>query len=260
MLLKHIVTAHDSNHMYVSCIPAFIKAWKHLFPTASIHIVVINNEKINWECLGAITHHVTVSDLVPTAFAAQYVRLLFPGTILNEQGGAVLISDADMMPLNRTYYSRFVSTISDDYFVNLRGNVVKSFKEYAMCYNVATPKIWSRFFPLHDNNISKTIECAFQRVSEYVPYGTGWCTDQKTLYDVIEKNKNIVILGNDKQLAFTRLDRLQSKQWAGSTHINKTLQMVKDGYFCDYHMLRPYDNYLETNNAVLESVLLQTTQ
>ena len=46
---------------------------------------------------------------VSTSFISQYIRILYP-CILNYENG-IMITDIDMLPMNRTYYTEHVERI-----------------------------------------------------------------------------------------------------------------------------------------------------
>ena len=66
--------------------------------------------------------------------------MLYPA-ILDYKNG-VMITDMDILPMNRKYYTENIKNIENNKFVYMR-NVLLNVKEIAMCYNVATPNIWS---------------------------------------------------------------------------------------------------------------------
>ena len=53
-----------------------------------------------------------------------------------------MITDMDMLPMNRTYYTENIKSFDNSKFIYFRGNVCISHKEIAICYNVASPKTW----------------------------------------------------------------------------------------------------------------------
>jgi len=80
---------------------------------------------------------------VHTAFQAQCIRLLYPALLETE--GAVVISDADMVPVSRRYFRRAVERIPEDHFVAFR-DVTLASGEIPICYNAALPQTWRGVF------------------------------------------------------------------------------------------------------------------
>ena len=90
-------------------------------------------------------------DNVLTSFTAQFIRLLYP-CILNYKNG-VIITDMDMIPMNRTYYTENIKSFDNNKFIYFRENVLFEHKQLAMCYNVAVPKIWKDIFKINSHLI-----------------------------------------------------------------------------------------------------------
>jgi hypothetical protein len=252
MKLDCILTAVNENPLYLDFIPIFIKTWKKLYPLVDIKIILISN-KIP-ENLNEYQDYIILFEpieKISTAFISQYIRLLYPA-ILNYENG-VMITDMDMLPMNRTYYSKNIEAFTDDKFIYLR-NVLLESNQIAMCYNVSTPNIWSEIFNI------KTIEDVKNRLIErfnnikYIDgHGNfGWSIDQLDFYNYVtnwnNKTNNFVIL-NDKNTGYCRLDRSSLKK------INEQIiNNIKNGKYSDYHCHRPYNNYKILNDTVYESL------
>lgn len=180
-----------------------------------------------------------------TSFTSQIIRLLYP-CILNYKNG-VLITDIDMLPMNKTYYTKNIIEYDNNKFIYYRNNICLQYKELAMCYNVATPKIWKDIFKInsvddivyyikHVNNIN---------IIKEGHGNTGWSIDQKTLYNRVtewnKKTNNFVRL-NETQTKFMRLDRHRFN--IDNIKIKKN---IIEGNYTDYHCYRPMSKYSNIN-------------
>lgn len=247
MRIGTVVTACDLNPLYVDFIPIFIRAWKKVLPEAAVKIVLIADS-----IPAAMTDyaaHIEVMHPLPgvhTAFQAQCVRLLYPRECA--ETGAVIITDMDMIPLNRTYYVDSIKDIADDAFVIYRGDLDLG-KEIAICYNAAAPATWRSIFGCES---TATI---LQKWHDRVIYsgvhgGLGWTTDQEILYTAIGEavagGCPIVYL-TDAATGYRRLDRIG---WM-IQDIAKVERFLKAGRFSDYHCLRPYSTYKDTNDRIV---------
>ena len=143
MKVGTVLTATDLNPLYSEFIPIFIKAWNILFPEADVVVVLVAHEIP--EDLKVYEKNIKLFKPLPdvlTAFQAQCIRLLYPRLIERDEG--VLITDMDMLPMNRSYYADPIKDISDDTFVTYRNVCLPM--EIAMCYNIATPAVWRSMF------------------------------------------------------------------------------------------------------------------
>ena len=248
MKLDCVLTSTNDNPLYMDFIPIFIRTWKKLYPNVDVKIIFIGNsipEKFN-----AYKDNIILFEPIPnilTAFISQYIRLLYPA-ILNYKNG-VLITDMDMLPMNRTYYTKNIEKYSDDKFIYMR-NVLLNKNQIAMCYNVATSLIWGNIFNIKSiDDIIKRINLVYSNNKYNGKHGgLGWSIDQKHLYNKVmnwnKNTKNLVIL-SDKSCNFRRLDR-------GKFNINnnQVLTRIKNGFYSDYHCFRPYKKFKNINEKI----------
>lgn len=246
MKIGTVVTATDSNPLYTDFIPLFIRAWKHVLPEADIRILYIG------ESLPDKFHrhaqHIQVIPPLPnvhTAFQAQCIRLLYPREVTRNEG--VLITDMDMLPMNRSYYVNSIASLSDDTFVVYRDVCLP--KEISMCYNVARPAIWTELFGSQPT--SEVLQTWAAEVTyDGDPGGPGWSTDQVRLVEAVKGWSGHTVILNDQITKFDRLDRgLPVEIWEKQQRRIRTL--ILQGYFADYHCLRPYSTYRGWNEWVV---------
>ena len=185
---------------------------------------------------------------ISTAFTSQYIRLLYPA-ILDYKGG-ILISDIDIIPMNNTYFSSNILKFSNEKFIYLR-DVLLIDKQIAMCYNVAINKIWKDIFKISClDDITKRLKEVYLEINYADKPGMeGWFHDQLDLYKYVNKwdlkTNNFVYL-KDCELNFERLDRVDFK-------LNeRVIKNIKNGFYCDYHCLRPFKKYEKINIEVYQ--------
>ena len=243
MKLGTILTASDLNPLYSEFIPNFIKAWNILFPDVDVIVVLIANEVP--DNLKEYSKNIRLFKPVPnvhTAFQAQCIRLLYPRCIERDEG--VLITDMDMLPMNRSYYVDSIQNISNDTFVTYRDVCLPT--EIAMCYNIATPTIWRKVFG------ESSTESLLQSWHASTVYdgnhgGKGWGTDQQILLKKFNSWSGPKVTLNDSITKFNRLDR-----YAHIFNDKKKLEhLVKSSYYSDYHCWRPHSQYKEINDLIV---------
>jgi hypothetical protein len=249
MKLDCVLTAVNENKLYLDFVPIFIKTWNKLYPEVDIKIVLI--AKNIPENLLPYKNNIIIFEPIEnvlTSFTSQFIRLLYP-CILNYKKG-VLITDIDMLPMNRSYYTENISSYDDSKFIYYRENICNEFNQIAMCYNAATPKIWKEIFNINSLN---DIVCRIKDVftSNIIKEGhgnTGWSTDQIVLYNnVINWNKitnNFVIL-KEQNTGYKRLDRSAFRNIDNNIRNN-----IITGKYTDYHMHRPMKKYSKLNYEI----------
>jgi hypothetical protein len=185
---------------------------------------------------------------VPTAFQAQCIRILYPCILECENG--VIISDMDLIPLNKSYYLDNIDKYSNDNFIVYR-NVIEEYKQYPICFCVSTPRIWKEIFNINNiQDIRNKIEYWFFNLvptNDYEissPYSIGWALDQIELFKSVNdwnlKTNNLIKLCDDSSL-FNRLDRNDVDKIINNldNYINK----INNGEYSDFHLPRPYIRY-----------------
>lgn len=246
MILDCVLTAVNEKNLYLQFVPIFIKTWNKLYPNVDVKIILISTSIP--ENLKQYTDNIILFkpiENILTSFTSQFIRLLYP-CILNYQNG-VMITDMDMLPMNRTYYTDNIKLINGDKFIYFRENI-KLHEQFAMCYNVASPQTWKKIFNINslDDIINKIKEVSSTNLIIEGHGKTGWNLDQIYLYKHVmkwNKNTNNLVYLNDKQTKFRRLCR------ATNFDVNdENLQNnIINGKYVDYHCYRPMDMYSDTN-------------
>lgn len=251
MKFTDVLTATDNNPLYYKFVPIFIRAWKKLFPEIKIHIILISEQMIHE--LEPYSEYIKLFPPlkdVKSSFIAQNIRLLYP--CLLETEGGVLITDMDIVPMNRDYYVKSIENIDNDKFVCYRQLECVGKNEMVICYNIALPKIWKQIFSINTlGDINYTLQNILNNNIKYVGHDNMpfWITDQLYLYECTQRwnktNNNLVIL-NDDVTKFKRLDR---NRFPNHTEL---VYNIQSGQFSDYHMYRPYDKYKVINDRIIE--------
>lgn len=243
MKLDCVLTAVNENKLYIDFIPLFVKTWNKLYPGVDVKIILIAN-RIPKQFKNYKDNIILFEPIknVSTSFTSQFIRLLYP-RILNYKNG-VMITDIDMLPMNKTYYTKNIKTFSNNKFINTRD--WNDDYQFASCYNVATPEIWAEIFNINNlEDIKDTIIDINSRINYEDGHGkNGWHTDQLFLYrKIIKWNKktNNYIFLKDSDTGFNRLARRFKKL---NKHI---INNIINGKYSDYHCYRPMSKYSKLN-------------
>ncbi|MCP4132633.1 MAG: hypothetical protein GY754_16835 [bacterium] len=252
MIITDVLTATNTHSLYYKMIPLFVKAWNKILPGAKIHIIIICDQ-IPDEIKNYDLIQVAPLKNISTGFTSQFIRLLYPG-LLNSEGG-VLITDMDMIPMNRSYYLDSIKDISTDKFVSYR-DVLLHERQLPVCYNVAHSYLWAEIFDIKTmTDLVKTLQTEYGQI-EYsdIHGGKGWSADQIFLYKKAvlwhKQSGNLMILNDDKT-GFNRLDRCMNIELTPELKF-----LIRHGCFSDYHMKRPYDDYKELNDGIIDALIL----
>ena len=191
------------------------------------------------------------------SFIAQNIRLFYPA-LLKEAKGGIIITDMDMVPMNTSYYVEPIKNISNDKFVCYRPLSCVGKNEMVICYNIAHQNTWSQIFNINtENDIIDRILSIYQKDKYYgenanIHYKPYWITDQLYLYEKTQewnvKTNNLVIL-DDKNM-MKRIDKTNTNPFNMEEHFVD----ISNGFYSDFHMFRPYDNYITQNNRIIENI------
>ena len=245
MKVGTILVATDTNPLYCDFIPSFVAAWTTLVPEADLCIVLIADEIP--ERFHPYAKHIRLVKPIPglhTAFQAQCIRLLAPRDITRDEG--VLITDMDMLPMNRSYYVDSIREAPSDAFVVYRDVCLPT--EISMCYTIAHPRTWASMVG------SESSETALRTWYATTSYsgdhgGRGWNTDQLILVDRFNRWTGPKVVLNDTLTRFARLDRAHPPAWFQDRH--RLHDCIRRGVFADYHCLRPYTQYREITEFIV---------
>ena len=250
MKLDCVLTSVNENPLYLDFVPIFIKTWNKLYPDVDVKIILITNS-IPDNLLYYKNNIILFKPIenIKTSFISQFIRLLYP-CILNYKNG-VMITDMDMLPMNRTYYTENIKEFDNNKFIYYRGDKLFNYKQLAMCYNVATPHIWKDIFNI--NSIDDIIYMLKDINSNNQISGShgdkGWFLDQLVLYEKVMswQVKNSVICLNENHTGFNRLDRTRFD----INNINIRNNIIT-GKYSDYHCYRPMSKYSNINWCIYE--------
>ena len=252
MKLDCVLSAVNENPTYLGFVPLFIKTWNKLYPDVDVKIVLIAND-IPSNLMEYKKNIIlfTPIEKISTSFISQYIRLLYP-CILEYKNG-VMISDIDMIPMNRTYYTENIKKFGNENFIYFRENICSQYNQIAMCYNIATPTIWSEIFKINSlADINERLVNVNNSIRYVDGHGkSGWATDQIHLYKYVlewnQKTKCFIRL-NEKETKFNRLDRGDEM----INNFNLIKRYIIEGKYTDYHCLRPMEKYEKINNEIYD--------
>ncbi|HSW73677.1 MAG TPA: hypothetical protein VLG71_00835 [Candidatus Limnocylindria bacterium] len=225
--LQRVILATDANPEYIQFWPLAAKFWREVVGVRPTLALVADTSVTVDESLGDVIRFMPL-DGIPTSLQAQVIRLLLPVYFEND---VCIISDIDMIPLQKQFFVDAIKSVSDDCFVVYNDRASLRWKRYPMCYNAAKGKVFKEIFGITTRDQIP----AFIRA--WAGRGYGWNTDELVLYDALQRwpghAKRCKKLGNGVE---RRVDR---SNW----QYNPLLLRAR--YYRDAHLPRPYQQYKE---------------
>lgn len=249
MKIDLCLLACDLNPDYYTFFGFVKKCWEEIVGIKCILILVAN--EIPTALLNYKDSIILFPPLenIPTAFQAQCIRLLYPG-LLGSSYKCILISDMDIIPLNREY---FVRDIEETMFCVYRNVISAEYKQYPMCYCAGSPKKWSSMFGIRSiHDVLEKLSAWYTKDDYEISsaYSEMWAQDQRQLYNACQ-NEDVQLL-TDKETGFKRLDRADISFIYN--HIDEIKRNVINGKYSDFHLPRPYQNHEGLLNEVVNEL------
>ena len=251
MKLSCVLVACNENTKYLDFWPAVKEAWWKVAHLPCI-MVYVGNELPNHLRNDPAVRFFKAIPGWPTSTQAQCIRLLYPALLQTQD--AVMISDMDMIPLQRHFFTEGFQPFNNNQFVSLRG-IDEREKQIYMCYVGATPRVWSELFQItsEDDIRNRLIDWSQVSPSDGRHGGIGWCSDQLVLYNKVKAWQQVwpdrVGLKPWTQ-EIPRLCRSNPYEWA--VWSNELEHKIKNAQYVDFHM-PSFQNYSSIIFKVLEA-------
>jgi len=251
MKIDLCLIATDLNESYLGTYEFVKRAWNDIIGIPTMLIVVANS--IPDELIKFKDDIILFKPIegINSAFIAQCIRILYPCLLPNKN---IIISDADIIPLNKNYFVNFIKDFDDKCFISYTKRYHEN-KQQAICYNCANSNTWQEIFKIY------TLDDINSRLFEWYNFKynglkncDGWYCDQEKLFEYLNKWNNIRhIFLDDKFLNFNRLDKKDK------VFIVSNVQLIIDNVFkniyTDYHFIRPYQKYTKLINSIINTAI-----
>jgi len=226
MTEHYAILSCDDKSNYIDFWPTVSFLWDKLIGVKPVLLLIGDENSDIYEC--GIGHGLVKKIKAVTGnriFEAQVSRLYGPSMFPESK---CIISDIDMLPLSREYFSECLSNATRSSFNVYSSDAYGETEKFPMCYNVASGDVFSEIFDIHDYE-SFIIKTA-------TDFGMSWSTDEIMLYKKVHKYPFLQKYnrGWTGGFAARRIDR-------GYWKVDEKL--VSDGYYIDCHSLRPFKNH-----------------
>ena len=247
MKIDYVVVATDNNPFYDGYWEIVKKTWKHVVGVKTI-LVTIGDEDYHkiyddYELIG----YKKVEE-IPTSFQSQVSRLFVTKTYLDK---TFLTSDIDMIPLCKWYFVDNSDKVDENslliYSADAYGynNQIR----YPMCYNLATGKVYNEIMDLncsYEEFIHRLYSLNIEPLWDTDELFWGKCVSE---FETNPNTQNRVVKLHRGwgQGAHLRIDR----DYWGRYDFSK----VKEGYYIDSHLERPYSLYKNSIDSLVNDLL-----
>ena len=137
-----------------------------------------------------------------------------------------------MVPLSKQYFIDNIKSFDESNFYVMTSDNPECLRnlEYQMCYNIAKPQMFTEVLNIDQSWVDF--------VDKIKKLGFGWTSDQRYLYDMVNAypNREKIRLMNRGFSGFAN-NRVDRAIWRYDDNA------VKNGYYIDSHLLRPYKQY-----------------
>ena len=252
MKLDLCLLACDLNPLYYDFFPLIKTYWKKKVGIDCILILVANDVPYSLrEEADSIILFPPLKN-IPTAFQAQCIRLLYP-CLLSEFHG-IIISDMDIIPLQSDFFVKTIENLDQNNTFCIYRDVISEYNQYPMCYCAASSETWRSLFNVHIiNDIVLLLDKWYSKDDYAISSASSemWAQDQLQLFQYVKNNLSLDIKKfTDEQTKFSRLDRADVDFICKNK--NEIKKEIKNEKYSDFHLPRPYENFKELLDAILE--------
>lgn len=261
MKLDRIIVSSNENADYLEFSKIIGPAWKKLLPDVKVTLLCVT-DKNKEEFSNIISFYDDVIflpniDNIPSGNQAMASRMLMAATDTYKDE-FIMLSDIDMLPLNRDFFIDSIDAISDDKFIALGGNAYNNSIKFPICYMIANQKTFAEILnPINLNykdlvERMKSVKGSFVNHDITKPYpinSIGPRFDDESLFSEFYlnwggRNTRTVIINRawNNGMAIERVDRIS---W------NINMDRLNGNFLYDAHLPRPLSANIEKIQPLL---------
>lgn len=230
--LDRVILATDANPMYLDFWPIAAKVWRQVTGLRPTLALVADSSVTVDETLGDVIRFEPIPG-ISTALQAQVIRLLLPAFFPDD---GCILSDIDMIPLQKNYFINHAINVPDDFFIIYRNRAYNDQdNHYPICYNAAKGRVFADVFDVKGVAGAELRASIRAIIVQWASLGHGWNTDEFCLTQGLKNWKNYHI--NVIKLNHSVGPRVDRSQW------KYNLNWLSHGGYIDSHMLRPYSKH-----------------
>lgn len=237
LVLNRVILASDENSDYLEFWPIAAKAWKNIVGLTPTLFLITDNDFYIDDICGEVIRIKPIAG-IKTSLMAQVIRLLGPA-LFPEDG--CLVSDIDMIPLQKDYFFSSIKHCMPDSFIVYRDRArLPHTLRYPMCYLAGLGKTFGEVFDV--NNINDIV----YKIEQWsIVFAQKWETDELALFKSLKEWKkydtHCVKLGHYNPLRILRFGIYDYSEIS-----------LKKNEYVDIHCPRPYSSYKSIIDEIVE--------
>ncbi|MDR3646001.1 MAG: hypothetical protein P4L22_00485 [Candidatus Babeliales bacterium] len=237
--IDRVILSTDANPDYIQFWPIVSKVWQDYIGIKPTLALIADKSVYIDESIGDVIRFEPIPG-VKTSLHAQVIRFLLPAYFEDE---VCIISDIDMIPLNKNYFFDSVRNVQDDCFVTYRNYFYPDTTTiYPMCYNAAKGKVFKEIFKISNINDITSI------VQNWSALNLGWSTDEILLLKYLRNWK-------DTKTRCVHLDQEITGRVDRGNNLSCDLNLIKSGGYIDAHCPRPFNMYKKEIYNILNALI-----
>lgn len=226
-----VIFSSDENDLYKPFVEPVTAAWEGM----GFEVMCVSIDESN---------HYADKSLIPYGNQAQMVRALLPALYPDR---TFLVSDVDMLPLNKKYFEGVISLVdSDTKIVNVSADAYPGKLRFPMCYYAGRGSAFYNVTGIKDSEDVSNV------MKKWWVNGLGWDTDELCFAAALEESAKL-----------SRIDvSLYTRGWHQGRAIGRIdrdlwlydREGLENGVYVDSHMLRPFGTYKHHLKPLFASV------
>lgn len=249
MIIDQVLVSTDDNDMYYDFWLPCSRIWRTkmgIVPT--LLYFGDRNPSTEFGNVVRFNEQFVSSDKIPTYLKTLWARYWYPST---QPDQVFCISDIDMFPLNREYFTTMLSDFPDTAYIHMLDH-----KPLPSCYHVAKGSAFKAVLELPESFDAslKTLmaaKCATPH-SEFAEF-VQWGSDEAYATAMIE---NKIRAG---AIDFRTIQRKPATRRLDRSHWHYDPKDIATGVYLDAHSIRPYSKYQSQIEDML-SLIGQTSE
>lgn len=225
MKIDYVIVSTNDNPTYYEFWDIVKDLWINLIGIKPILVEICDEDSVT-DFGSYIIHRLKRVENIDTGFLSQIARMY----VTKFYGKKVcLISDIDMLPLNKDYFTTSIEDLDNDSLVIFSSDAYETVKRFPMCYNAAKGDLFVEILNLD--------ESFTEYVKKLNSLKLGWDTDElyfgERVFNYPNKDKIIYLKrGWINGVASNRIDR-----------VNWNYSDSKLNEYIDSHSIRPFSIY-----------------
>ena len=238
MKIDRVIVSTNDNPNYVDFWPLVAEAWNIIGIKPTLFLI-----SEDFEVDTGVGEVIRVKPLesAPTALQAQCIRLIGPTLFPDE---VCLLSDLDMMPLSREYFTEQIKQVDENKLVVFSSDAYPHGHPcIPMCYIAAKGKLYEEVFDVKFDDYADIIQ-------NWYNMDYGWNTDERILHDKLKSwskyEEECVNLKRGFRQGYSAPKRIDRTDMAFIP------MKIFEKLYVDFHMPRPYSKYTEVINYIFD--------